>query len=310
MKNKLTKTRFNSFIGISCYLFGRLASLGAVILICSSAAAQDLYVSAHDAEGGKILKFTWDGVRSTYSMGLHTPQGLAIDSAGNVFVADLGGQLISSSIYKVTPEGVRSVFAQGLVYPTSLAFDRAGNLFVADHDSGCIYKYKTDGARSTFVSGLRGPQGLAFDGAGNLFVGETAYNGHIYRYKPDRTRTVFASGFSGQIHLACDSAGNLFVSGTFGDVMSGNVYKITPNGVRTVFASGMLTPASLAFNYQSNLFVVDLGLPDESPCAIYEFTPAAKRSTFVKAGGSGDASLEFNYLAFQPIHEIPNPRRR
>ena len=308
MKNKLTKTRFNSPLGIACYLFGRVASFGAVILICSSAAAQDLYVSAHDAEGGKILKFTWDGVQSTYSVGLHAPQGLAMDSAGNLFVADLGGQLISSSIYKVTPEGVRSVFAQGLVYPTSLAFDSAGNLFVADHDSGCIYKYKTDGARSTFASGLRGPQGLAFDGAGNLYVGETAYNGHIYRYKPDRTRIVFASGFSGQIHLACDSAGNLFVSGTFGDVMSGNVYKITPNGVRTVFASGMLTPASLAFNYQSNLFVVDLGLPDESPCSIYEFTPAAKRSTFVKAGGSGD--LEFNYLAFQPIHEIPNPRRR
>ena len=308
MKNKLTKTRFNSLRGIACDLFGRLASLGAVILICSSAAAQDLYVSAHDAEGGKILKFTWDGVRSTYSVGLHAPQGLAMDSAGNLFVADLGGQLISSSIYKVTPEGVRSVFAQGLVYPTSLAFDSAGNLFVADHDSGCIYKYKTDGTRSTFASGLRGPQGLAFDGAGNLYVGETAYNGHIYRYKPDRTRIVFASGFSGQIHLTCDSAGNLFVSGTFGDVMSGNVYKITPNGVRTVFASGMLTPASLAFNYESNLFVVDLGLPDESPSAIYKLTPAAKRSTFVKAGGSGD--LEFNYLAFQPIHEIPNPRRR
>src|SRR6266513_3021804 len=102
MKNKLTKTRFNSALGMACYLFSRLASVGAAILICSSAAAQDLYVSAHDADGGKILKFSWDGVRSTFTLGLRAPQGLAMDSAGNLFVADLGGQLISSSIYKVT----------------------------------------------------------------------------------------------------------------------------------------------------------------------------------------------------------------
>lgn len=109
------------------------------------------------------------------------------------------------------------------------------------------------------------------------------------------------------MHLACDSAGNLFVSGSFGDIVGGNIYKITPNGVLTIFASGMYTPASLAFDYRGDLFVADLGIPPV-PSVIYEFTPAAKLSTFAKATAFGDPGLEFNYLAFQPI-EIPNHRR-
>ena len=310
MKDNLTKTRFNASLGIACHLFGRAASLGAVILICHSAAAQDLYVSAQDDSGGKVLRYTWDGMQSVFAEELSDPQGLAMDSAGNLFVADVvGDDPVISLIYKFSSDGVRSTFATLSGLPTGLAFDAAGNLFVADYGRGSIYEYKPDGSRTIFASGLSRPQGLAFDGAGNLFVGETTYNGHIYRYKPDGTRTTFASGFSGQMQLACDSAGNLFVSGRFGAIVSANVYKITPNGVRTTFASGMYAPASMAFDYLGNLFVVDLGFFPEVPSVIYEFTPAAKRSIFARAAGSREPGLEFRYLAFQPIQQIPNHRR-
>jgi hypothetical protein len=73
MKNKLTKTRFNSALVIAGHLFGTVASLGAVMLMCSSAAAQHLYVSARDYSGGKVLRFTWDGLRSTFASGLGAP---------------------------------------------------------------------------------------------------------------------------------------------------------------------------------------------------------------------------------------------
>jgi sugar lactone lactonase YvrE len=309
MKKQLTKTGFNAPLGIASHLFGRAASLGAIILICHSATAQDLYVSAWNDSGGKVLRFTWDGMQSTFAEELSDPQGLAMDSAGNLFVADVvGNDPIISLIYKFSPDGVRSTFAALSGLSADLAFDAAGNLFVADYGRGSIYEYKPSGARTTFASGLNRPRGLAFDGAGNLFVGEATYNGHIYKYKPNGTRTTFASGFSGQMHLACDSASNLFVSGSFGDIVSGNVYKITPNGVRTIFASGMYAPASLAFDYRGNLFVVDLGILPEVPSVIYEFTPAAKRSIFARVAGSREPGLEFNYLAFQPIQQIPNHR--
>ena len=103
--------------------------MGAVILICHSAAAQDLFVSAQDDSGGKVLRYTWDGMQSIFAEELSDPQGLAMDSAGNLFVVDVvGDDPVISLIYKFSPT-VRSTFATLSGLPTGLAFDAAGNLF-------------------------------------------------------------------------------------------------------------------------------------------------------------------------------------
>ena len=78
MKTQLSKKK----------LFSRLACFGAVILICSGASAQSLFVSGQDAHGGKIFKFTWDGKQSIFASGLYRPSDLTFDSAGNLFVVD------------------------------------------------------------------------------------------------------------------------------------------------------------------------------------------------------------------------------
>src|SRR5262245_14641048 len=135
MKNKLRETKRRSAIGGIDHLRRGVACFGAIVVIWASASAQNLFVSAHDSSGGKILKFTWDGVRSTFASGLSGPYGLAFDSTGNLFVADSG------SIIRYTPDGVRSTFATGLVFPIDLAFGGTGNLFVADYGSGNLYKF-------------------------------------------------------------------------------------------------------------------------------------------------------------------------
>ncbi|PYM09978.1 MAG: hypothetical protein DMF15_03705 [Verrucomicrobia bacterium] len=288
MKNELTKTTFKSALDEACYLFGRAICLGALSLGCSSAPAQNLFVSS-DAAGGNIYEFTPNGVRSTFASGL--AGALAFDKAGNLFVSDRG------NIYKITPNGVRSTFASELA--GALAVDSAGNLFVTTgyrddfgfpiNGSGKIYKLTPNGLRTTFASGLDLPTGLAFDSAGNLFVANVSkfINGAIYKFTPAGGRTTFASGLTNPEAVAFDNAGNLFVSAFYSTSYPGGaIYKITSGGVRSTFAIGVSPFAPMACDSAGNLFVSDFG------GNIYKFTPSRVRSTFAP-GVSGS-------LAFQP----------
>ena len=288
MKNELTKTTFKSALDEACYLFGRAICLGALSLVCSSAPAQNLFVSS-DAAGGNIYEFTPNGVRSTFASGL--AGALAFDKAGNLFVSDRG------NIYKITPNGVRSTFASELA--GALAVDSAGNLFVTTgyrddfgfpiNGSGKIYKLTPNGLRTTFASGLDLPTGLAFDSAGNLFVANVSkfINGAIYKFTPAGGRTTFASGLTNPEAVAFDNAGNLFVSAFYSTSYPGGaIYKITSGGVRSTFAIGVSPFAPMACDSAGNLFVSDFG------GNIYKFTPSRVRSTFAP-GVSGS-------LAFQP----------
>jgi DNA-binding beta-propeller fold protein YncE len=308
MKNKLTKTKFNSPLGIACHLFSRAACLGAVILICSSASAQNLLVSGSDSRGGEIFKFTWDGGQSIFASGLTDPWDLAFDNAGNLFVVDYdrGGLRGDAAIYKITQNGVRTTFASGLSYPAYLAVDKNGNVFVADYDHGMIYECKPTGSRATFASGLHHPVGMAFNSAGNLFVVDNSagniYLGRIYEYKPNGSRGTFTvlDPSDRPADLAFDSMGNLLMAD-----LGGNIYRYDPIGVlrphrRTTFGSVPNSAQSLAFDSAGNLLVVDAGGVNSTgtvPNAIYKFTPLGARSTFA----SGQAlKEEFSCLAFQP----------
>ena len=67
---------------------------------------------------GTIHEITPDGVKTTFASGLREPQGLAFNSAGDLFVADAA----NVNIYEFTPGGTQSTFASGLYNPSGLAF--------------------------------------------------------------------------------------------------------------------------------------------------------------------------------------------
>jgi DNA-binding beta-propeller fold protein YncE len=271
--------------------FGGSICAGAVLLVACSVRAQNLFVSVYPSH---IYEFTPSGAQSIFASGL-TPQGLAFNSAGDLFVAN-APIIGASNIKEITPGGVISTFATGLAYPQGLAFNSAGDLFVVDAggSDSYIYKYTPGGARSTFafVQGQGPADGLAFNSAGDLFV-SCPDSGTIFEYTPGGVQSTFASGLNDPFGLAFNSAGNLFVTLNG----SGKIYEYTPGGVQNTFASGLKHPLGLAFDSAGNLFVANAGAHN-----IYEYMPGGAQSTF--ASGLPD----LGYLASMGVAlPVPEP---
>src|SRR5262245_31851500 len=306
MKTKLINKKFTSGVGRTANLLSRIACLGAAILICTSASAQNLFVSGNDAAGGEIYKFTWDGGQSIFASGLIKPWDLAVDRQGNVFVVVVtnGGEVaVEAAVYKITPAGVRTTFASGLGYPSYLAVNNAGNVFVADYNHGIVYEYKPTGSRAIFASGLYHPVGMAFDSSGNLFVADNnagnVHQGSIYEYAPNGSRVTFAvlERSDQPTDLAFDSMGNLYMAD-----LSGNIYRydlgILRRYPRTTFGSVPNSAQSLVWDSSGNLFVVNANGLNDNGNAIYKFSTEGVRSTFASGQTLGE---RFVSLAFQPL---------
>ena len=97
-----------------------------------------------------IVKFAPNGNQSVYiPSGLDDPTGMAFDSSGDLFVADVHGE----NVKDFTPSGILSVFAtNGIAGPEGIAFDSSGNLYVANSDNSTIGEFGTNGVGSVFAS--------------------------------------------------------------------------------------------------------------------------------------------------------------
>lgn len=225
--------------------------------------AGNVYVA--DTNNSMIRKITPDGMVTTFAgmegtvgnadgpgtaATFRHPRSLAVDAAGNVYVADehyyytVPRQVTSAEIRKITPAGeVSTVVVLGQVLgipvaPTavSLAVDRAGTLYAAASDTATLYKVAPDGtvtvlagpgassdaASSPFVA----PAAVTADANGNLFVAD---NHAIRRVTPDGVVTTVAgvadvlgsadgtgsaARFNAPSGIAVDAAGRLFVADT------------------------------------------------------------------------------------------------
>ena len=102
------------------------------------------------------------------STNLSSPQGLAFDSSGNLYVANYGDSTISKFD---ASGGYVSNITSNLSYPSGLAFDSSGNLYAANIISTTISKFNSAGTfLSQINSNLNNPVGLAFDSSGNLYA--------------------------------------------------------------------------------------------------------------------------------------------
>jgi len=189
-----------------------------------------------DVDGG-IAKFDpRTGVQITVVSGLSFVFGLALDGAGNLFVAC--GTPTCGVVEIAAGTGVQTTVGQGLSGDDGVAVDARGNLFIIDNNAPDLYPRlvrisAATGRQATLLGGqdpylgqgyplLNLPTGVAVDGAGDVFVACFNY-GPVYELTPGHVLEE-SGAFGNPYTLTTDAAGDLYVNdiGWYGEVAAGS----------------------------------------------------------------------------------------
>jgi streptogramin lyase len=138
-----------------------------------------LYVA--DQAAARIdLESVGSGIIQTVPAALSSPTGVAVDSAGNLYVADQ-----NNGIERVPPAGTAYNLGSGdsnIVEPYGIAVDSAGNVYYTDTALGIVGKIAPSTTVTLFAQSLSQPEGVAVAPNGDIFVAETNNgNGVIHR---------------------------------------------------------------------------------------------------------------------------------
>ena len=245
---------------------------------------------------------------------LDYPNGVAVDRAGNLYVADTEDHRIrridaSGTIITIAGTGEKDYRGDGgpavearLNLPEGVAVDSAGNLYIADRGNHCIRRIDSFGIITTIAgTGERGfsgdggpavaaqlnfPAGVAVDGSGNLYIADE-WNNRIRRVDSSGTITTLAGtgrrGFRGDggtaiaarlnhpNDVAVDGAANLYIADSDNHRIrridsSGTIITIAGTGERgfngdegTAASAQLSYPTGMAVDGAGNLVFADTG---------------------------------------------------
>ncbi len=193
-----------------------------------------------------------------------SPTGIAVDEAGNVYVADPGQNAV---LRYAGGTGTPTTVGTGLSKPTAVRLDNAGNLYIADGGNGRIVEVPnyngtlTNSGQTVVISGLGTNLGLAFDYLGNLYItdrGKTYVTElpSVGGQPMSSAAFTIAKGFTMPSAVATDFNGNVFIA----DYGTTALTEIAFLGRGTSSVGGGLTkPTGIATDASGSLYIADAG---------------------------------------------------
>jgi len=269
------------FIGV-VFAMAIVATARALAPIQISYTIQTVVGSSVVGDGGPAL-----------SAALNDAEGVAVDAAGNLFIADAADHrvrkvTIDGNISTVAGDGFPGFRGDGgpasearLNTPYGVAVDHIGTLYIADLGNNRIRKVTPDGVITT-VSGtdsLLAPRNVTVDLSGTLFISEFG-GARVRRIRAGGVPEIVAGtgtvGFAGDggpasaaqlshpTGLALDAAGNLYIA----DSSNHRIRKVAGGVITTVLGTGtpgadlptqLNLPTSVVVDRSGNLYVSDNG---------------------------------------------------
>jgi len=248
---------------------------------------------------------------------LNFPTGIAVDSSGNLYIADG----LNNRVRKVSNGVITTIAGNGtagytgdtgpaisaeLNDPTAVALDPSGNLYIADSANSVIRMVSTGGTITTFAGNntvgysgdmalatgaqLSNPVGVIADTVGNVYIADSGND--VIRQVYGGNIVTYAAGFTQPVAVAVDSSGNLYVV----DTQARRIVQYTNAGVYTTIAgsgysgfSGDNGPAPNAALYDPMGLAVDSAgnvyIADTFNCRIRKVTTSGIITTIA---GNGD----------------------
>ena len=239
------------------------------------------------------------------------PDGIAVDSAGNVYVAACGYGAPSTGFFKITPGGTvtRLIDSTGDgVHPfdcgVGVDVDSSDNVYVVAFLSDNVFKVTPTGEITQILdssgagspNSMSGPIGVAVSNAGDVYV-SAFFSNTVHKITPqgDKSLVLDSSGdgmsnaFLGPFEIDTDPFGNVFVAANESD----NVFKITPAGLvsEVIGASGDGTnplwgPHGLGCDAAGNVYVAGNGSDN-----VFRIEPSGSITQIMDISGDGAGNL-------------------
>ena len=235
-----------------------------------------------------------------------SPQGIAVDAAGRVYVADSSNNRIQ--VFDAAGNFINTWGTQGpgngqFNAPHGVAVDSAGNVYVADTSNYRIEKFDSAGTYLTQWGGPGGtaggrfdlPDGVAVDGAGNVYVSD-GNNDRVQKFDSNGgfltlwgTTGTGPGQFRSPFGIATDAAGNVYVA----DTSNHRIQKFDPNGAFLAqigsvgSGDGQISgPYGVNVDPLGNVFVTDTG-----NYRLQQFDPGGKFLQKFGSNGTGNGQV-------------------